>query len=76
VDIRGVDALVLSACVQMPSLEAVPVVESRVGIPVISAAVCTTFRMLQQMGLKPLAPNAGALLSGQYAQPALRDAAA
>jgi maleate isomerase len=50
----------------MPSLEAIPVVEKKVGTPVISAAVCTTFRMLQQMGLKPVAPNAGALLSGQY----------
>lgn len=66
VDIKGVDALVLSACVQMPSLEAIPIVEQKVGIPVISAAVCTTFRMLQQMGLKPVAPNAGALLSGRY----------
>jgi maleate isomerase len=76
VDIRGVDVLVLSACVQMPSLEAIPVVEAKVGIPVISAAVCTTFRMLQQMGLKPVAPNAGALLSGRYAQPELRGVAA
>jgi len=68
VDIHGVDALVLSACVQMPSLEAIPIVEKKVGIPVISAAVCTTFRMLQQMDLKPVAPNAGALLSGRFGQ--------
>ena len=66
VDIRGVDALVLSACVQMPSLEAIPVVERRVGIPVLSAAVATTFQMLQKMNLKTVAPNAGALLSGNY----------
>ena len=66
VDIKGVDALVLSACVQMPSLEAIPVVEKKVGIPVLSAAVSTTFQMLQKMNLKTVAPNGGALLSGRY----------
>jgi maleate isomerase len=66
VDIKGVDVLVLSACVQMPSLAAVPRVEEKCGIPVLSAAVCTTFQMLQKMGLKTVAPNAGALLSGNY----------
>jgi len=64
--IQGVDALVLSACVQMPSLEAIPIVEERVGIPVLSAAVSTTFQMLQKMDLKTVAPKAGSLLSGQY----------
>jgi maleate isomerase len=64
--VRGVDAVVISACVQMPSLEAVPVIEARLGLPVVSAAVCTTFQMLQQMKLEPVAPNAGALLSGQF----------
>lgn len=58
------DALVLSACVQMPSLAAIPTVEARVGIPVLSSAVCTTFRMLQALGLEPVAPDAGALLAG------------
>jgi maleate isomerase len=66
VDIKGVDALVLSACVQMPSLEAIPIVEKKVGIPVLSAAVSTTFQMLQKMNLKTVSPNAGALLSGRY----------
>ena len=65
-DLRGVDALVLSACVQMPSLEAIPVVEAKVGIPVLSAAVSTTFQMLQKMSLETVVPNAGALLSGRY----------
>ena len=67
-DLKGVDALVLSACVQMPSLAAIPIVEGKVGIPVLSAAVSTTFQMLQKMKLKTVAPNAGALLTGRYGQ--------
>jgi maleate isomerase len=62
----GVDALVLSSCVQMPSLAAIPVVEKECGLPVISASVCTTFQMLQKLGLKTYAPDAGVLLSGRY----------
>lgn len=60
------DAVVLSACVQMPSLASIQPVEDRLGLPVISAAVCTAYRMLQTLGLKTVAPNAGALLSGRY----------
>ena len=75
VDIKGVDALVLSACVQMPSLAAIPIVEKKVGIPVLSAAVATTFQMLEKMNLKTCAPNAGALLSGRYGSPPRRQAA-
>src|SRR3990167_4375813 len=37
-DLTGIDALVLSACVQMPSLPAVQKVEDAIGIPVVSAA--------------------------------------
>jgi maleate isomerase len=62
----GVDALVLSSCVQMPSLAAIPIVEEECGLPVISASVCTTYQMLQKLGLRTYAPNAGALLSGRY----------
>lgn len=61
---NNADAVVLSACVQMPSLAAVPEVEARLSRPVTSAAICTTFRMLQQMNLEPIVPSAGALLSG------------
>ncbi len=66
-DVTGVDAVVLSACVQMPSLAAIPIVERSCGLPVLSAAACTAFQMLQKMKLKPVAPNAGAPLSGRYA---------
>jgi maleate isomerase len=65
-DLDGVDTLVLSSCVQMPSLSAIPVVEQETGLPVVSAAVCTTYQMLQKLGLKPHVPNAGRLLSGKY----------
>ncbi len=66
VDTSGIDALVLSACVQMPSLPAIQKVEDALGIPVTSAAVCTTYRMLKELGLEARVPSAGALLSGKY----------
>jgi maleate isomerase len=62
----NVDAVVLSACVQMPSLSAIQPVESRLGIPVTSTAVCTVRRMLDHLELEATVPNAGALLSGRY----------
>ena len=66
-DVGGVDAVVLSACVQMPSLEAIPAVEAKAGgLPVVSAAVCTTHQMLKRLGLEARVPDAGALLSGRY----------
>ena len=64
--ISGIDALVLSSCVQMPSLAAVPLVEKECGLPVVSAAVCTTHQMLQRLGLKTYVPDAGTLLSGKF----------
>ncbi len=60
------DAVVISACVQMPSLESVQPVQDRLGLPVLSAAVCTTYQMLRTLGLKAVVPNAGELLSGRY----------
>jgi maleate isomerase len=62
----GVDALVLSSCVQMPSLAAIPIVEQECGLPVVSAATCTTFQMLEALGLPSYVPDAGALLNGTY----------
>lgn len=63
-NLRGVDALVLSSCVQMPSLAAIPVVENESGLPVVSAAVCTTYSMLEKLGLRRCVPHAGTLLAG------------
>ena len=61
------DAIVLSACVQMPSLHAIARVEAMTGKPVITAAVSTTYAMLKALQLEPVVPGAGALLSGAYA---------
>jgi maleate isomerase len=65
-NLANCDAVVLSACVQMPSLASIQPVQDRIGLPVLSAAACTTFQMLEKLGLKTVAPNAGALLSGKY----------
>lgn len=63
-----VDVIVLSACVQMPSLQAIAQVEATTGKPVITAAAATVYAMLRQLGLDPIVPGAGALLSGAYAE--------
>lgn len=66
VDRTGVDAFVASACVQMPSLPIIQRLEDAIGIPVVSAAVCTTHQMLDRLGLERRVPEAGALLGGRY----------
>lgn len=66
-----VDAIVLSACVQMPSLPAIAQVEALTGKPVVTAAVATTYAMLGALGLEQVVPGAGALLSGRYSRKAL-----
>ena len=63
---QGVDAVVASACVQMPSLSSIQPIEDRLGLPVISSSVATTYMMLKQLNLKPSAPGFGSLLSGRY----------
>lgn len=64
VDLKGIDVLVASACVQMPSLPIIDRMERQVGIPTVSAAVCTVHQMLSRLGLETKVPSAGALLSG------------
>jgi maleate isomerase len=64
--LKDADAIVLSSCVQMPSLSAVPIVEQESGLPVVSAAICTTHQMLKKLGLRPVVPGAGTLLSGAH----------
>lgn len=65
-DLSGIDALVLSACVQMPSLPSIQKVEDEIGLPVVSAAVCTTWQMQKKLGIEAHVPGAGALMSGRY----------
>lgn len=62
-DVRNVDAVVLSACVQMQSLPAIAEAERRIGLPVTSTAVCTVWQMLDRLGLAKDVPNAGKLLA-------------
>jgi len=61
------DVIVLSACVQMPSLAAVAQVEAETRKPVLTASIATTYEMLKALELEPIVPGAGALLSGAYA---------
>jgi maleate isomerase len=68
VDTRSVDALILSACVQMPSLDAIQPVEDEAGLPVMSAATATVFCLLTELGLRPVVPDAGRLLGGEVSQ--------
>lgn len=63
---KNVDAIVISACVQMPSLPAVSTVEEMTGKPVLSASIATTYWMLRALNLEPIVPGAGTLLSGRY----------
>ncbi len=63
-DTAEADAVVLSACVQMPSLPAIEAAERELGIPVLSAATATVFDLLTVLGLEPRVPGAGLLLAG------------
>ncbi|ALU91568.1 maleate cis-trans isomerase family protein [Herbaspirillum rubrisubalbicans] len=62
----GVDAIVASACVQMPSLASVQAIEDRTGLPVLSSSVATTYMMLKRLELDTTVPGFGSLLSGRY----------
>jgi maleate isomerase len=68
-DLGRADALVLSACVQMPSLPAIQLVEDDAGLPVLSAATATTFCLLSELGLTTVVPGAGRLLNGTFSAP-------
>jgi maleate isomerase len=50
----------------MPSLAAIDAMEERYKLPVVSSAVCTTFQMLEKLGLRSAVPGAGTLLSGRF----------
>lgn len=61
-DLTGVDALVISACVQMPSLPLVDAAEQEFGIPVLSAATAGAYSLLRSLRLSVSLPGAGSLL--------------
>lgn len=52
-DLTGADALVLSACVQMPSLAALDDVSRQTHVPVLSAATATASEVLALLGQEP-----------------------
>jgi maleate isomerase len=62
-DLTAVDALVLSACVQMPSLAVLDEVVRKTQVPVLSAATATASEVLALLGQEPAVPGAGAALS-------------
>jgi maleate isomerase len=64
-NLKGCDALIVSACVQMPSLPMVATIEEMVGIPTVSAATSTVFELLRALGRSTDVPDAGYLLSGE-----------
>lgn len=65
-NVSNADVVVLSACVQMPSLQAVPAAEALLARPVMTAAIATAHQMLRRLGLEATAPRAGSLLGGDY----------
>jgi maleate isomerase len=69
-DLGDAEAVVLSACVQMPSLPAIEEAEQTLGLPVLSAAVATAWEVLDRLGLEPVVPGAGRLLAGRLPAPA------
>ncbi|MBP2371058.1 maleate cis-trans isomerase family protein [Pseudonocardia parietis] len=62
-DLSGADALILSACVQMPSLPLVQAAEDELGLPVLTAATAGAFTLLDRLGLPVDLPGAGRLLT-------------
>jgi maleate isomerase len=64
-DVRDADAVVLSACVQMPSLSAISAVENALGRPVLTAATATVHQILARLGFDPFVPDAGFLLKSK-----------
>lgn len=61
-DLAKADALILSACVQMPSLPLIEAAEAEFGLPVLSAATATAFTLLRRLRLPTVLPDAGRLL--------------
>jgi predicted TIM-barrel fold metal-dependent hydrolase len=60
------DAVVLSACVQMPSLPVVAEVERLLGLPVVTAATATAREIIELLDEEPEVDGAGAALARAY----------
>ena len=70
--VKGADAVVLSSCVQMPSLHALKAAEERVGLPCLSAAAATTRGILRTLNLDPAIPGFGSFLAQSQHQEVLQ----
>ena len=66
-DVRGADAVIVSSCVQMPSLDALAAVEARVGLPTLSAAAATARAILRALGRDPAIAGRGSFLARPHA---------
>lgn len=66
-DLSDVDALVISCCVQMPSLDLVQAAEDEFGLPVLSAATAAAYAILRSLDLPADIPDAGLLLRSDVA---------
>jgi maleate isomerase len=66
-DLSKADGIVLSACVQMPSLGAIQAVEDAFGLPVVTAATATTREIMTALGLDAEIEGGGAALRRQLA---------
>ena len=66
-DLTDVDAVVLSCCVQMPSLALIDDAEREFGIPVLSAATAGAYSLLRGLGLPVAIDGAGSLLRADVA---------
>jgi maleate isomerase len=68
-NLAGADALVISACVQMPSQSLIGPAEEEFGLPVLSAATAGAFTLLRGLRLPTVLPGAGRLLTADAALP-------
>jgi maleate isomerase len=62
-NVSGADAVVLSSCVQMPSMHALQPAEEKLGLPCLSAAASTTRSILRNLHLDPSVPGFGSFLA-------------
>lgn len=68
-NLASADALVISCCVQMPSLDLVQAAEDEFGLPVLSAATAGAYAILRGLGLPVDVPDAGSLLRADALAP-------
>lgn len=61
---HSIDTIVLSACVQMPSLAVLAEAERQTGIRVITAASATVYQALKKLGMPVGIQGYGSILSG------------